>query len=249
MLGRVQRGGGPRVNAELGGDVPNVVVGRARRDEQCGGDLLLGRAGAEQTQHVHLARGHAGRSGAACGLLVRGGEDGLGRLPVQLAFGDSSTEPVGGRRGGEGAALRACRGEGTPGVGCGQDPGGVRDLGGDRAPVVARTVEVLVVQTRDPGERPTAVIYGSDVMAASGLSAALEHGLHVAVELSVLSWDDSQLATLMRPALTALRRDNIAYGALAGGCLLDLIEGRNRGLIQLPTSDLVVRGSTAAAPG
>ena len=63
-------------------------------------------------------------------------------------------------------------------------------------------------------------------------------------DLSVLSWDDSQLATLMRPALTALRRDNIGYGELAASTLLDLVEGRNRGLVQLPVSDLVVRDST-----
>lgn len=111
-------------------------------------------------------------------------------------------------------------------------------------PTAAEQTAALLA--RDPSERPTGIIYGSDVMAASGMSAALEHGLDVPRELSVLSWDDSQLATLMRPSVTALRRDNIAYGALAGECLLDLIEGRNRGLIQLPTSELVARGSTAA---
>jgi DNA-binding LacI/PurR family transcriptional regulator len=94
-------------------------------------------------------------------------------------------------------------------------------------------------------ERPTAIIYGSDVMAASGLSAAASLGLDVPGELSVLSWDDSQLATLMRPSVTALRRDNIAYGELAASTLLDLVEGRNRGLVQLPASVLVERDSTA----
>ncbi len=93
-------------------------------------------------------------------------------------------------------------------------------------------------------DRPTAVVYGSDVMAASGLTAALEHGVDVPGELSVLSWDDSQLATLLRPSITALRRDNIGYGALAGNTLLDLVEGSNRGLIQLPPSVLVVRASS-----
>ena len=98
------------------------------------------------------------------------------------------------------------------------------------------------------GERPTAIVYGSDVMAASGLSAALERGLAIPDDLSVLSWDDSQLATLMRPSLTALHRDNMGYGELAAHALIDLIEGRNRGLVQLPTSELVERDSTGLAP-
>ncbi len=101
---------------------------------------------------------------------------------------------------------------------------------------------------REPGERPTAIVYGSDVMAASGLTAAIEHGVDVPGRLSVLSWDDSQLATLLRPSISALRRDNMGYGALAGNTLLDLVEGRHRGLTQLPASELVVRDSTAT-PG
>jgi DNA-binding LacI/PurR family transcriptional regulator len=91
------------------------------------------------------------------------------------------------------------------------------------------------------------VIYGSDVMAASGLAAAASAGVDVPGELSVLSWDDSQLATLMRPSLTALRRDNIAYGTLVATTLMDLVEGRNRGLTQLAASRLVERESTGAA--
>jgi DNA-binding LacI/PurR family transcriptional regulator len=105
-----------------------------------------------------------------------------------------------------------------------------------------RTAQVLA------GERPpTAILYGSDVMTASGLSAATKAGVRVPDDLSVLSWDDSQLATLMSPSLTALRRDNMGYGELAANTLLDLVEGRNRGLIQLPASQLVVRESTTTA--
>ncbi len=98
--------------------------------------------------------------------------------------------------------------------------------------------------TRPADERPTAIVYGNDVMAAAGLSAGLGLGLEVPGQVSMLSWDDSLLATLMRPSLTALRRDNMAYGALAANCLLDLVEGRNRGLLQVGASELVPREST-----
>ncbi|NUR08284.1 MAG: LacI family DNA-binding transcriptional regulator [Nocardioidaceae bacterium] len=116
---------------------------------------------------------------------------------------------------------------------------------GYTGPAAARhTHEVLGV---DAGERPTAVVYGSDVMAANGLAAIDELGLDVPGDVSVLSWDDSQLATLIRPSVSALRRDNLAYGALAGGCLADLVQGHNRGAVQLPASTLEVRDSTGPA--
>jgi DNA-binding LacI/PurR family transcriptional regulator len=108
------------------------------------------------------------------------------------------------------------------------------------------TAGLVAARQRD---RPTAIVYGSDVMAASGMSAAIERGLDVPGDLSVLSWDDSQLATLMRPSLTALRRDNMAYGALAATCLLDLVQGRNRGRLQLAASTLVARDSTGPRSG
>jgi DNA-binding LacI/PurR family transcriptional regulator len=135
---------------------------------------------------------------------------------------------------------------------------------GVRRAAARRGMEVLTVEgaytgpsagrhTREllglpPGERPTALVFGSDVMAASGLSVATELGVAVPDEISVLSWDDSQLATLIRPSVTALRRDNIGYGELAANCLMDLVQGRNRGPVQLPASQLVVRDSTGPVP-
>jgi DNA-binding LacI/PurR family transcriptional regulator len=111
-------------------------------------------------------------------------------------------------------------------------------------PMAAELTTQLLTDGR--AARPTAIVYGSDVMAASGLSAAQELGLAVPTDLSVASWDDSRLATLMRPSLTALHRDNMAYGALAAACLLDLAQGVNRGALQLDASTLVARDSTAA---
>jgi DNA-binding LacI/PurR family transcriptional regulator len=122
----------------------------------------------------------------------------------------------------------------------------VRTLEGDYTGPSAAAHTKTLLTGADP---PTAIVYGSDVMAASGLAVAAELGVDVPGQVSVLSWDDSQLATLLRPSITALRRDNIGYGSLAGETLIDLVEGRNRGLIQLPDSELVVRQSTARPPG
>ena len=97
-------------------------------------------------------------------------------------------------------------------------------------------------------DAPTAVVYGSDVMALGGLRAAAQLGLRVPEDVSVVSWDDSQVAELVTPGLTALRRDTPAFGRLAADVLLDLVSGRDRGRVQVDPSALMVRGSTGPAP-
>jgi DNA-binding LacI/PurR family transcriptional regulator len=92
---------------------------------------------------------------------------------------------------------------------------------------------------------PTAIVYASDVMALAGLGVAAARGVSVPAQLSVVSWDDSYLTTLVHPAVTALWRDTPGYGALAASVLLDLVDGRNRGRIQLSPSTLNVRETTA----
>jgi DNA-binding LacI/PurR family transcriptional regulator len=97
-------------------------------------------------------------------------------------------------------------------------------------------------------EPPTAVVYASDVMALAGLAAASELGVPVPQRLSVVSWDDSHLTTLVHPSVTALWRDTPAYGSTAASVLLDLVGGRHRGRTQMPASTLRVRETTGPAP-
>lgn len=96
------------------------------------------------------------------------------------------------------------------------------------------------------GERPTAIVYDNDVMAVSGLSAAQSLGVRVPDDLSLVAWDDSPLCELVRPALTALRRDVAAYGALAARQLRDAAAGRSVEHRRAPDPALTVRASTAA---
>jgi len=92
---------------------------------------------------------------------------------------------------------------------------------------------------------PTAIVYASDVMTLAGLGVAAARGVPVPARLSVVSWDDSYLTTLVHPAVTALWRDTPAYGSLAASVLLDLVAGRNQGRTQVPPSVLKVRETTA----
>lgn len=98
--------------------------------------------------------------------------------------------------------------------------------------------------------RPTAVIYDNDIMAVAGLSVAQEMGLDVPADLSLVAWDDSQLARVVRPPLTALSRDVPAYGAQAARTLLALIaSGEAPESSEHTAGRLVPRGSTGRVRG
>ncbi len=95
---------------------------------------------------------------------------------------------------------------------------------------------------------PTAIVYDNDVMAVAGLGVAMEMGVAVPAELSIVAGDDSALCQVVRPDLTVLKRDLVGYGAHATDLLLDVIDGGSPGAVLDHTSELVVRGSTAPAP-
>jgi DNA-binding LacI/PurR family transcriptional regulator len=92
--------------------------------------------------------------------------------------------------------------------------------------------------------RPTAIIYDNDIMAVAGLSVAQEMRLRVPDDLSLVAWDDSQLAQVVRPALTAVRRDVPALGAAAARHLLALLHGEVLPDVETEPARLTTRGST-----
>jgi DNA-binding LacI/PurR family transcriptional regulator len=93
---------------------------------------------------------------------------------------------------------------------------------------------------------PTAIVYDSDVSALAGLGVASTLGVRVPDDLSVVSFDDSELARLVHPALTALTRDTHALGMLVADTLLDIIGGQEVDPVVLaPGPVLTPRASTA----
>ncbi|MFD0371267.1 LacI family DNA-binding transcriptional regulator [Streptomyces sp. NPDC127114] len=99
-----------------------------------------------------------------------------------------------------------------------------------------------------PGpRRPTAIVYDSDVMAVAGLGVAAEMGVAVPGEVSVVSFDDSALARIVHPSLTALSRDTFALGEQVATALLAVIDDPSSAQdVRNPTPRLTVRESTAA---
>jgi DNA-binding LacI/PurR family transcriptional regulator len=95
--------------------------------------------------------------------------------------------------------------------------------------------------------RPTALVCDTDGLAVAALAAARELGLAVPRDLSVVSWDDTSLCRLVRPALTAIRRPLGELGSLAASVLHDLLAGEAPGDVFASRPRLITRGSTGPA--
>ena len=93
---------------------------------------------------------------------------------------------------------------------------------------------------------PTAIFAASDSLAVGVLQAARKLGLRVPEDLSVVGFDDTDLATLATPLLTTVRQPLQEMGRVAMRTLLQLIAGDTLDFhhVELSTN-LVVRNSTA----
>ncbi|MBO0871923.1 MAG: LacI family DNA-binding transcriptional regulator [Pseudonocardia sp.] len=97
-----------------------------------------------------------------------------------------------------------------------------------------------------PGhDRPTAIIYDNDVMAAASVATLAGEGLRVPADLAVLAWDDSPLCELVHPAVTAFTHDVMAEASQAADLLLARIETGSVTDRWLDPPRLTVRASTA----
>jgi alanine racemase len=173
-------------------------------------------------------------------------------LVVAVERPDSSTEPV--------DAATAHQPAGPEGV-------VERRLRGYRAALAAAGIDLAaewVVAGRasiDGGEsafqrawayglRPTAVLAMSDAMAIGSMRAARQLGLRVPDDVSVVGFDDIDLAALVDPALTTVHQPIRQKGIDAVRLLLtemELRSGNQPEHLRLETR-LIVRGSTGPVP-
>lgn len=94
--------------------------------------------------------------------------------------------------------------------------------------------------------RPTAIFAGNDEMAAGVLQAARQLGVAVPRDLSVVGFDDFEIARRLWPSLTTLRTPTREIGRLAVERLMGLSDEGREPNDRLPV--LVVRESTGPAP-
>jgi DNA-binding LacI/PurR family transcriptional regulator len=89
----------------------------------------------------------------------------------------------------------------------------------------------------------------SDAMAIGVLRAARELGLRVPEDLSVVGFDDIDLAQHMNPPLTTVHQPIRRKGEIAVRLLLSVVERRDLHPEQLRLETrLIIRGSTGPAP-
>lgn len=100
--------------------------------------------------------------------------------------------------------------------------------------------------------RPTAVYAGNDRMAAALIKVAIQSGLKVPEDLSVVGFDDSYLARVLTPALTTITRPFVQIGEGAAHWLLTssrISKGEDHeALMRFYDLRLTKRESTAPPP-
>lgn len=99
-------------------------------------------------------------------------------------------------------------------------------------------------------ERPSAIFAFNDNMATGLLRAAREQGLAVPADLSVVGYDDVELARVAVPALTTVRQPLQEMGRVAATLLYRLLDGMPLDATRMELSTrLIVRSSTGPPPG
>jgi LacI family transcriptional regulator/LacI family repressor for deo operon, udp, cdd, tsx, nupC, and nupG len=90
----------------------------------------------------------------------------------------------------------------------------------------------------------TAVFCYNDMIAIGALAACQERGIAVPQELSIVGFDDIQMASYVTPPLTTVSQPRVQLGQMAMQLMLDLLEDRpGRNHLVAPT--LILRASTA----
>lgn len=95
-------------------------------------------------------------------------------------------------------------------------------------------------------ELPTAVFVATDLMAIGVLNYLHDHGIRVPEEISVMGFDNLEIASLARPMLTTIHNDPYMYGRAAGEQLLKLLRNEQVERRSIVPHELVVRQSVSA---
>lgn len=97
------------------------------------------------------------------------------------------------------------------------------------------------------GERPTAIFATADILAAGLLRGLTGAGVAVPAEVSVVGYDDADLAVFVTPRLTTIAQDTARKGQVAANLLLSVIESAAQPESSGIDVSLVIRESTAPA--
>ncbi len=133
----------------------------------------------------------------------------------------------------------------------------LRAAGVTRDPALTRNGDFELTASRQAArslltspDRPTAVFAANDLSAIALLRTALDLGLRVPDDLSIVGFDDIPEASRESPPLTTVQQPMQRLGSAAAGMLFTMLEGGEPAApeVQLPTR-LVVRGTTGPPRG
>lgn len=98
-------------------------------------------------------------------------------------------------------------------------------------------------------QRPTAIFAVNDWIAIKVQRAIAAAGLRQPDDISLIGYDDLEIAQYQTPPLTTIAQNATLIGAEAARRLITMIEGdAHEGILTLIPTELVVRGSTAPPP-
>jgi LacI family transcriptional regulator len=96
---------------------------------------------------------------------------------------------------------------------------------------------------------PTAILCGNDLMAIGVLEAAAERGFDVPKDISVMGYDDQELARYTHPPLSTLVLPNYEMGLKAAEILIDAaLHGKTLRPMTIKVDGPLVQRATTAAP-
>lgn len=76
------------------------------------------------------------------------------------------------------------------------------------------------------GDLPEAVFFGNDEMAIGGLEAFKENDIHLPEDISIVGFDDIELAEYVSPSLTTIKQPKYELGALSVDLILKVLSGK-----------------------
>ena len=104
----------------------------------------------------------------------------------------------------------------------------------------SRAADVMLAM---PGDAPTAVVCGNDLMAIGFIARVSALGIEVPREMSVTGFDGIQLGAFVRPALTSVATAPRLLGVAAATMLLSVIAGDAPADVAVPATSLLLRDS------
>lgn len=95
----------------------------------------------------------------------------------------------------------------------------------------------------EAADHPTGIFAPSDTLALGIHAAAIDRGLRVGDDVAIIGYDDTPLATQVRPTISSIRQDGYEIGKASVDMLFRMIDGEDVASRKYPV-ELVVRESS-----